>query len=608
MEIIALGYDRQSFARENKSVASPATQRAANKGKAEELAREYAREGITLKWLGHFSEAPGTSAFTGKARPEFNKILEICRTGRANMIIVHYISRLSREEPLDIIPVITELLNLGVTIVSVNEGTFRKGNLMDLIHLIMRIHASHEESKNKSVAIKGTLDLAKSLGGHVGAVPYGFDTIEKMVPNPNDGNKPIAIRQLVHGSKKWDGKHETEPEVIRWVWREIKRHKDTPFKGGGAGSHHPGSINGLVTRLWEDAVPTRGATVGKKRKTSNWDGSVLKRILRDPRIAGYQADVIYKTRPDGKRGGFSHYRIRRDSVTMRPMPLECGPIIPPAEWFELQEWLDGRGRGKGQHRGQSLLSAMDVLYCYGSGVIDPETGYSNGKTMTGNVREETDGPSKDSYACKCPRDTHDNSSCSITMHHLDPYVVGKIFARIATADGDEETLAVLLEAAQRWGKQNEAPEVSGSRSELLAERADAKLALEELYADRRAGGYKGPMGRRAFLDEEATLTLRMEGAEERLRELDAAQNPKLPIGEWLGAPGSDPLGPDSWWANATLADKRAFVKLFLDRIEVKKLPKGVSRPGRVPDTAARVVLHWATPDYQEDAQPETLAA
>jgi DNA invertase Pin-like site-specific DNA recombinase/predicted DNA-binding WGR domain protein len=612
MTIHAAGYDRQSAERASGSVASPATQRAANYAKAEALAREVGREGTEFKWVGHYSEAPGTSAFTGVDRPEWNRLLGDCRAGRVNMLIVHYISRLTRANPLEAIPVLTELLHLGVVIVSVNEGTFRAGNIMDLIHLIMRLDASHQESKNKSIAIKDAKGLARALGGHVGFIPYGFDTESRMVPNPNDNNKPVQIQVLVHGAKKWDGKHEREPEVIRWLWQEIRAHRDTPFKGGGAGSFHPGSLNGLVTRLWQDRVPTRGQTTGKKRADSDWDASVLKRILRDPRIAGYAARIVYKTKPDGSRGGFSHYRIERDPVTMRPIELECGPIIPPSEWWELQAWLDGRGRGKGQYRGQSLLSAMGVLFCYGSGEIDPETGYSNGGPMFGNVREETEGPKKDSYACKCKKDVHNGSSCSITIHNLDPFIAGRIFARIAAVDpsdpADEDTVALLWEATRRWGKLTEKPETAGQRAELLAERADAKQALEELYEDRRRGGYKGPMGRRAFLDEEAAHTLRMEGAEERLRNMDDAANPTLPIGEWLGEPGSDPLGPDSWWAKSDMADRRAFVKLFIDRIEIIKLPKGTQRPGRVPVIDKRVIIHWAKP--QEDAQdePETLAA
>ncbi|QAY26977.1 serine integrase [Streptomyces phage Shawty] len=612
MTIHAAGYDRQSAERDSGSAASPATQRAANYGKAESLAREVARDGVEFKWLGHYSEAPGTSAFSGVDRPEWNRLVADCRAGKVNMIIVHYISRLTRRDPLEAIPVLTELLHLGVVIVSVNEGQFRAGNLMDLIHLIMRLDASHQESKNKSIAVKDAKELARALGGHVGFIPYGFDTEARMVPNPNDNGKPVQIQVLKHGAQKWDdAPHGSEPEVIRWLWREIKAHRDTPFKGGGAGSFHPGSLNGLVTRLWQNGVPTRGKTTGKKRADSDWDPSVLKRILRDPRIAGFQAEIVYRLKPDGTRGGFSHYRIKRDPVTMRPLELECGPIIPPAEWWELQAWLDGRGRGKGQYRGQSLLSAMDLLYCHGSGATDPETGYGDGSTMSGNLREG-EAAKRATYSCKCPRRIHNGSSCSITMHNLDPYIAGRIMARIATVDpgdpDDADTVALLHEATRRWGMLNERPEKAGQRAELLAERADAVRALEELYEDRRAGGYKGAMGRKAFLQEEAAHTLRMEGAEERLRELDAAANPTLPVHEWLGEPGTDPLGPDSWWAKSELADKRAFIKLFIDRIEVIKTPKGAQRPGRVPDIASRVIIHWAKPSEDAQEEPETLAA
>ncbi len=38
---------------------------------------------------------------------------------------------------MDAIPIVSELLALGVTIVSTQEGVFRQGNVMDLIHLIM---------------------------------------------------------------------------------------------------------------------------------------------------------------------------------------------------------------------------------------------------------------------------------------------------------------------------------------------------------------------------------------------------------------------------------------------------------------------------------------
>ena len=96
----------------------------------------------------------------GRRPPDFDRLLKDCHEGRINLIIVYYISRLSRMDPLDAIPIVTELLNLGVTIVSLTEGEFRKGNLMDLIHLILRLDAAHSESKNKSDAVRGAKKTA----------------------------------------------------------------------------------------------------------------------------------------------------------------------------------------------------------------------------------------------------------------------------------------------------------------------------------------------------------------------------------------------------------------------------------------------------------------
>ncbi|MFD7257831.1 recombinase family protein [Streptomyces sp. NPDC059874] len=595
----AAGYDRQSAERASGSVASPATQRAANKGEAD----RRIRAGEDVVWINHYSEAPGTSAFSGVDRPVWRKLVEDCQHGKINMIIVNYISRLTRQDPLEAIPELSNLLALGVTIVSVNEGTFTKGNVMDLIHLIMRLEAAHNESRNKSIAVRDAAALARSLGGHTGRVPYGFDTEFRMVPNPADRGKLVQIRVLVHRTKKLESAPMAEPEVVQWLWREIKAHMDVPFLGGGAGSFHPGSISGLVVRLYNEGIPTRGAEIGKKSADSDWDASVVKRILRDPRIAGYRAVTTYKTKPDGKRGGFDGYRIERDPVTMKPLLLECGALIPPAEWHELQTWLDGRGRGKGLSRGQSLLTAMDVLYCAG----DPEKPGS-GAVMTAHTRTGKDAKLS-TYQCKCKKGVHTSGgSCAISYHLIDNYVAGRIFALVQTAEDDEDTLRILHEATMRFGKLTEAPETAGERSALVVERADAARALEELYEDRAAGAYAGPIGRKAFLKEQGILTFRMQGAEERLRDLEAAQNPVLPLGTWLASPDGDPLGPDSWWAKADLADKRTFVKLFIDRIEVRKLTPGENRPGRVPNTAGRVKITWAEPEEIEDEEETTAAA
>lgn len=581
MTIHAAGYDRQSHARSDGSVASPATQQAANRSEAE----KRQRAGADLKWVGHYSEAPGTSAFTGVERPKFNQLLQDCRMGRVNMIIVYYISRFSRANPLDIIPVVSELLSLGVTIVSVSEGEFRNGNVMDLIHLIMRLDASHGESKNKSTAVKSAQELARSLGGYVGRAPYGF----VLVPETRytaDG-KPIVVQRMEHRTKPRTGRHRNEPDVIRWICATIKEHMHEPFVSG-RGTHHPGSLTGIAKTLEADGVPTRGASIGKLSTNSVWDPSTLKRILRNPRVAGMDAETVYLRDENGKRtGGVGAYRIKRNPVTMEPAMLDCGGIISVADWYALQLWLDGRGRGKGLSRGATLLSAMDILYC------------ECGAVMVGHASKAN--AARSSYQCK-PRKREKGMHagvCTMVMHNVDSYVAQSIFALIKTAEEDEDTLAILHEATVRFGKLTEAPETTGERSSLLAERADALRSLNDLYDDREAGGYAGAVGRKRFLQAEGKASFRLQGAEERLAELDAAINPRLPIQEWMPAdPGADPIGEGSWWHSASIEDRRTFVRLWVDRITIAKNLPG--RTGTQIAASDRITIKWAEPEEDEE--------
>ncbi|MBA9050775.1 MULTISPECIES: recombinase family protein [Streptomyces] len=591
----AAGYDRQSQERNNRSATSPAVQRANNRAEAE---RRKSR-GDEIVWVGHYSEKLGTSAFRAdKERPEFERLLNDCRKGIVNMIIVDYVSRFSRLEIMDAIPIVTELLNLGVVIVSTSEGEFRKNSLMDLIHIIMRLDAAHNESRNKSRAVKGAHDLAKRLGGYVGKVPYGFELEPVSLPNPDNPKQVIVIQRLRHSPKKLTGQYKSLPAVMLEAAERFEKGMDGGRNVKGEGNS-PYSLNGICVHFREAKVPTIGQLTGKKTADSQWDPATLKRMLRDPFYAGFDRDPI-----KGANGKVTGYRIKRDPVTMRPVELECGPMIPPALWWKIQPGLEQTGRGKGQSQSvePALLSAMDRLYCECSNV------------MVGH--RKTANPRKSSYHCKRGNKIlpgQHEGTVTINMYATDEHIARSIFARIQMAEVDDETADILAEAARRWGTLNEAPEQAGERAELLAQRADAVQALEELYEDRRAGGYSGKMGRRAFLAAEAEHTMRMEGAEERLAQLDEAATPILPVETWLehdlsaDDEGYDPIGPGSWWDRASVEDRRELVALFVDRIVIRKSKVIGSAPGRPAIIGPRVEITWAQAPQVEDDE-DTLAA
>ncbi|TSB19185.1 recombinase family protein [Streptomyces benahoarensis] len=572
MAVHAAVYGRQSAGRANKSEVSTATQRTA--GVAEATRR--GADSITTY------EDLGISAFTGDARPDFDRMIKDCLAGRINLIVVYYVSRLTRRDPLESIPLVTELLNLGVTIVSLTEGEFRRGNLMDLIHLIMRLDAAHNESKNKRDAVQGAKRTALELGGYLGGKPpYGF----RMVPvtRMNSEGKPVGIQLLEH--------EPDEVRVVQDVWRTIKKHKGEPYKPGG-GRRHPGSLTGICSQMTTDGIPTRGQTIGKETKDSVWDPKTLMRILRDPRVAGYAATPLYKRRDDGKlTSAIEGYRIERDPETMKPI-VTYPPIIPPDEWHELQEWLDGRGQGKGLSRGHALLSAMEALFC------ECDAFMTSHRATT---------PNKGSYRCRRRRALpgQHEGDCTISQKTLDQYVARRIFALIQSAEEDPETADILAEATRRYAAQTEDPELTGERRSLLAERADARQALEELYDREEAGDYDDPVGRRRFRERKARLLGVMERTEARLSELESAATPALPIHLWLapGAPAVDPIGPGSWWDTAPIEDKRAFVKLFIERITISKS----AGPGKSSPVETRTRIQFVRPSKAEEDEPAELA-
>jgi hypothetical protein len=282
------------------------------------------------------------------------------------------------------------------------------------------------------------------------------------------------------------------------------------------------------------------------------------------------------------------HRIERDENGVPIATHEA--IIPPAEWWELQTWLDSRGRGKGTARGKALLSGIDLLFCECA-----HTMKSHGNTVK---------TAKATYRCTRKRGVsvpgQHAGTCAISQPTVDDYVARRVFALIETAEGDEDTLAILAEATRLFGRTVESPEIAGERTALVGQRVETLTALNELYEDKAAGGYRGPRGRQAFINEEQSLTERLEAADVRLAELDALANPQLPLASWLARddPSGDVLGPGSWWDRATLTERQAFVRLFVARVTVGKseIPSGRYPAGR--SASDRVTIAWV----QQDAE------
>ncbi|MFE6482158.1 recombinase family protein [Streptomyces sp. NPDC057757] len=565
MAVHAGVYGRQSAERANKSEVSMVAQLAAGVNEARLRGADRITEYEDL----------GISAFKGDERPGFDRMIKDCHEGRINLIIVHYISRLSRMAPLDAMPVVTELLDLGVTIVSLTEGEFAKGSLLDVARLIQRLDAAHSESKNKSHAIRAAKTAAGQLGGYLGGKPpYGFRLVSATRKTP--AGKSVVIQLLEHDP--------AEVTVIRHVWETVIENRNKPHKPG-AGRRRPGSLTGICTQMTADGVPTKGQTVGKETKNSVWDLKTLMRILRDPRIAGYDAEPLYRRTEEGRTTSvLEGYRIKLTSGTGEPI-MAYPPIVPTGEWHELQDWFDGRERTQGLSRGHAVLSAMGILYCECGAVM------TSHRATTGN---------KSAYRCRRRRTSPGQHAgdCTVSQRTLDQHVVRSIVGLIQEAGSDAEAAAVLAEAARRYAAANEQPAVAVERRALLTERADVKRALEELREREAAGDRAGPGAGHGFRDRRARLLAVMDRAEARITELDEAARPSLPVHLWLtaGAPALDLVGEERWWASASTVEQRSFVKLFIERIVITK----ALGAGRTSPVEKRAKIQFVRPQGASD--------
>lgn len=576
-EDVAAQYIRQSKGKADKSEASPETQR--------DKTREAAQSrGYRLPYKPY--EDIGISGWDPTAeRPAYDRMMRDAAAGRFRYLFVHYLTRLTRLEPQDALPGILQLWSYGVTIVSVNEGEFRPNDFASLITVIARLEGGYRESANKSIAVHGAKQKARNLGGFVGGQPpYGFTT-RKEIRYTEDGN-PVAVQALIPREES-DGTTPSEAEVIRIAIRRILDGMDKP---NGKGNQHDASMTSIADHLTALGIPTRGTS---KRARQWWDATSLKRMLADPRIAGYDAEPVYgNADPNNPRklGKPTGYTYTRDAETGAPLMLEGGGIITPEEFHRAQTWIASRDRGRSAERGESLFS--------GSKLLDCECSFRM-------VRFSAKGRPHESYRCPRPKEanegrTHDGGN-TINRAALEDLIPRMVYARIQTAEDDPETLEILAEAARRYGRRTESPVTTGERETLVIERAHVVGALETAYDRENDPEYANPVGRRRWSENVRNLAERLATIDKGLSAIAEAETPRLPLEQWLPEDtDADPVGEGSWWHGASLDDRREFLRLFIDRIVVAKLDKHPGRPKDGIDIRPRVRVEWAKP-AQEDA-------
>ena len=249
-----------------------------------QMAGIFADEGIT-----------GTQA---KKRPEFLKMIRLCRQGKIDMILTKSLSRFARNT-VDSLKYIRDLKALGIAIV------FEKENINTLetdTEMMLTIMSCFAQAESESISKNVSWGVRQSF---------------------KSGNVPMQYAKLLGYKKGENGLPEIIPEEAEIV-KEIFR----------------SYLDGMSLKQIADSLNSRG--IKTKHKQTVWQTEVVKSILVNEKYTGdallqktYITDCI--TKKSRKNNG---------ELPMYLVKNHHEPIISRADFNRVQEEMARRGAKK----------------------------------------------------------------------------------------------------------------------------------------------------------------------------------------------------------------------------------------------------------------------
>ncbi|WP_228973381.1 recombinase family protein [Streptomyces sp. DH12] len=580
MELIALGdrdhqdmvravtYGRQSHKSETDSQASPKMQR--------DTGIAYINSQTNWRHVGHYEDV-GLSGYDPNVfRPDFERLMEDARKKKFDVVVIYMLSRLTRQGAAEALKIQQELARHGVALVSTQEPFINTSddNPFGVAFFALIAGLAHQESKNKSKFIRDTFAKLKAKGSHSsGPVPFGFDVDTVNV----DG---ITIRTLRPGkmsSAAGDavGPESTPADTVDFILRQAE---DGTNPSAIADKLVRKQARTPMAHLGEEEGKALRASAAKRRKRTgddaeyDWSATVVTRILRDPRIAGFAI------------GAVNQHTKRREILRDE----EGQPVQPhtgfrtPAQWYSIQKFLDGRAPAERRDRTgeRTFLGSWNVLRC---GLCDA------GMTVARTAQ---------SYVCNLRRRVGDQERhvLRISQEFADAIVAERVWARLSALDpSDPDDLELLAAAAERFAVQGASPEAAEELAEQEAQLEHVQESIKALTEDRDA--YVGPTARAAFRTTMAKYAAHEARCMERIAELtaQASTSTRLPLDEWLE--DDDPFAANGLWARWGVDDRRAFLALFVDHIRVA--PAGGKSGSARERAERRIEIEWVKPAIEE---------
>ncbi|MEJ8641935.1 recombinase family protein [Streptomyces sp. MS1.HAVA.3] len=246
---------------------------------------------------GHYEDV-GLSGYDPNVyRPDFERMLQDARKGEFDVLVIYMLSRLTRQGAAEALKIQQELAECGVALVSTQEPFINTSNDNPFGTAFFALIAglAHQESKNKSKFIRDAFAQLNAKGSHSsGPVPFGFTADQLTV----DG---LTIRVLSPGPQTEEN---LGPECTP---ADTVNHIIDLAEGGKSPSAIATELTAKRAKtpygsLDEEAAQARVAAARRSRKSgpsdearSEWSPTVVGRILRDPRLAGFAIGPIDRT-------------------------------------------------------------------------------------------------------------------------------------------------------------------------------------------------------------------------------------------------------------------------------------------------------------------------
>jgi len=291
-------------------------------------------EELTFHDLGK-SAFRGANATTGKLAV-FRRAVEDGRVEPGSYLLVEDFDRLSRMGPWDALPVFQEIINNGITVVTLKDGEVwhrdaLRANPLLMMKSLFAMWNGHQESVKKSsrVAEAYAAKRRRLVAGERTAKPY---------------------KRTGPAWTTWDDKTKAfivlpeRAKVVRQIFAEAD---------SGIG------IDGIARGLNKGNVPTWG---DGKRKAAFWRGSYIRKILSNKAVIG--TFTPHTTGVDDVTG------FRRDQP-LDPV-LNYYPVVVDPEVFERASSRLGTTAARGRNAGRapaSLVAGVAKCARCGSAVL-----------------------------------------------------------------------------------------------------------------------------------------------------------------------------------------------------------------------------------------------